>query len=233
MICEIGLAEARLEPSQIDGILLVGGMTRMPSVRAMLSNFAPGVPLIDFVNPDEVVALGAAIQANLQLLHEEDQAGARTIPQAVRGQFSGNDGELIKVSNITTHTLGVVIWDHALEEETVHAMIQRSTRIPASVTKSFGLSKDNLTSMKISVVEGESSVPAECCPLGICEIELPPGLSRGTPVSLTYRYTENQVLEVVVEADGRQSAATLSRSTGVSEEDIAVAAAEMREIEVF
>ena len=108
------------------------------------------MPLIDFVNPDEVVALGAAIQANLQLLHDEDQAGTRTIPQAVRGQFSGHDGELIKVSNITTHSLGVVIWDHALEEEKVHAMIHRSTRIPASVTKSFGLSKDNLTNMRIS-----------------------------------------------------------------------------------
>jgi len=232
MICEIGLAEAHLESSKIDGILLVGGMTRMPSVRAMLANFAPGVPLIDFVNPDEVVALGAAIQANLQLLHEEDQAGERTIPQSVRGQFSGADGELIKVSNITTHTLGVVIWDHAREEEVVHAMIHRSTRIPASVSKSFGLSKDNLTSMKISVVEGESSVPAECYPLGICEIELPPGLSRGTPISLTYRYTENQVLEVVVEADGQQSVAALARATGVSEEDVALAAEEMQRIEV-
>jgi molecular chaperone DnaK len=232
MICEIGLAEAHLESSQIDGILLVGGMTRMPSVRAMLANFAPGVPLIDFVNPDEVVALGAAIQANLQLLQEEDEAGKRTIPEAVRGQFSGRDGELIKVSNITTHSLGVVIWDHALQEETVHAMIKRSTEVPASVTKSFGLSKDNLTSMRISVVEGESSVPSECYPLGICEIELPPGLSRGTPISLTYSYTEDQVLEVLVEADGKQSAATLTRSTGVSEEDVVAAAAEMLRIEV-
>jgi molecular chaperone DnaK len=232
MICEIGLAEAQLESSQIDGILLVGGMTRMPSVRAMLAAFAPGVPLIDFVNPDEVVALGAAIQANLQLLHEEDRMGTKIISQAVRGQFSGDNGVLIKVSNITTHTLGVVIWDHALGEEKVYCMIPRSTRIPASVTKSFGLSKDDLTSMRISVVEGESSVPMECCPLGICEIELPPGLSRGTPVSLTYRYTENQVLEVVVEANGQQRAATLSRSTGVSEEDVAYAATEMLKIEV-
>jgi len=232
MICEIGLAEARLQSSQIDGILLVGGMTRMPSVRAMLATFAPGVPLIDFVNPDEVVVLGAAIQANLQLLREEDVSGTRTIPEAVREQFSGNDGELIKVSNITTHSLGVVIWDHALGESKVHVMIQRSTRIPASVTKSFGLSKDNLTTMKISVVEGESSVPEECCPLGVCEIELPPGLSRGTPVSLTYRYTVDQVLEVVVEADGQQSVATLARTTGVSDEDVAIAAAEMLKIEV-
>jgi molecular chaperone DnaK (HSP70) len=207
-------------------------MTRMPSVRAMLGSFAPGVPLIDFVNPDEVVALGAAIQANLQLLNAEDQAGERTIPQAVRGQFSGEDGELIKVSNITTHSLGVVIWDHALEEEIVHTMIPRSTRIPASVTKSFGLSKDNLMSMKIAVVEGESTVPSECFPLGVCEIELPPGLTRGTPISLTYRYTEDQVLEVMVEADGQQSVATLARSSGVSDEDVAIAAAEMLKIEV-
>ena len=68
--------------------------------------------------------------------------------------------------------------------------------------------------------------------MGICEIELPPGLSRGTPVSLTYRYTEDQVLEVVVEADGRKSAATMARSTGVSDEDVAIAAAEMLRIEV-
>ena len=119
---------------------------------------------------------------------------ARTIPQEVRGQFSGVDGTLIKVSNIATwHTLGVVIWDHALGESKVHAMIQRSTRIPASVTKSFGLSKDNLTSMRISVVEGESSVPEECSTVCECEIEVPPGLSRGTPVSITYSYTGEPV----------------------------------------
>ena len=62
--------------------------------------------------------------------------------------------------------------------------------------------------------------------------ELPPGLSRGTPVSLTYSYTENQVLEVAVEAAGHQSRVTMARSSGVSEEDVAQATSEMLKIDV-
>jgi molecular chaperone DnaK len=81
-------------------------------------------------------------------------------------------------------------------------------------------------------VEGESSVPAECNPLGICDIELPPFLPKGSPVELTYLYNENQLLEVVVEAYGRQNRVRIARNTGLSDLELATATADLQLITV-
>src|SRR5204862_2173757 len=70
-ICEMVLQEAKMKWGEIDKVLLVGGMTRMPMVREMISQLS-SVPLVDDVNPDEAVAVGAAIQAILSLLREEE-----------------------------------------------------------------------------------------------------------------------------------------------------------------
>ena len=78
-ICEIVMQEAGLNWSQIDRILLTGGMTRMPSVRDMIGKLS-NVPVADDVSPDEAVAIGAAVQGVLSLLGEEDAAGARVLP---------------------------------------------------------------------------------------------------------------------------------------------------------
>src|SRR5215207_5176973 len=90
-ICEIVMQEAGLDWSKIDRILLTGGMTRMPSVRDMISELSQR-PVADDVSPDEAVALGASIQAVLSLLHEEDKLGERHLPAEVRSQFSAHDG---------------------------------------------------------------------------------------------------------------------------------------------
>src|ERR1700744_893919 len=86
-ICEIVMAEAGLQWTGIDRILLTGGMSRMPSVREMICQIS-NVPVADDVSPDEAVAVGAAVQAVLALLTEEDEGGARSLPQEVRDQFS-------------------------------------------------------------------------------------------------------------------------------------------------
>ena len=77
--------------------------------------------------------------------------------------------------------------------------------MPVEMKNSFGTAKANMKNAIVRVVEGESTVPGECTPLGICDIELPPFLPKGSPVELTYRYDENQVLEVIVDAYGRQN----------------------------
>jgi len=85
-------------------------------------------------------------------------------------------------------------------EEYVFPMINKMTPIPVNVKNSFGTAKANMKNAIVRVVEGESSVPGECTPLGICDIELPPFLPKGSPVELTYRYDANQVLEPALEA---------------------------------
>jgi molecular chaperone DnaK len=169
----------------------------------------------------------------LCLLHEEDRLGARSLPVEVRDQFSNSDGQLIKVTNITTHTLGVVLWDDSRVEEYVFPMVRKMTPVPSEVKNSFGTAKANMKNAVVRIVEGESTVPTECTPLGLCDIELPPFLPKGSPVELTYTYNENQVLEVVVEAYGRQNRVQIARNTGLSENEIESATADLLQINVM
>jgi molecular chaperone DnaK len=117
-------------------------------------------------------------------------------------------------------------------EEYVFPMIKKSTPVPAEVENSFGTAKANMKSVVVRVVEGESTVPAECTPLGICNVQLPPYLPKGSPVQLTYRYDENQVLEVRVDAYGNQSVVTISRNLGLNEAEMEEASADLMRVNV-
>ncbi len=218
-ICDIVMREAKMQWSDVDKILLVGGMTRMPMVRAMISELS-AVPLAEDVNPDEAVAVGAAIQAVLSLLHEEEVSGQKMLPAETRQQFSSREGGLIQVRNITSHTLGVVLWDETQLEEYVFPMIRKMTAMPATAKNSFGTATANMQRAIVRIVEGESTLPAECTPLGICDVELPPFLPKGSPVELTYEYNANQVLEVAVQACGNCASVSIERKTGLTEGEL-------------
>ncbi|MDQ3115581.1 MAG: Hsp70 family protein [Verrucomicrobiota bacterium] len=230
-ICEIVMREAKMEWSEVDKILLVGGMTRMPMVRGMIGQLT-SVPLAEDVNPDEAVAVGAAIQAVLSLLGEEDVTGVKMLPSETRQQFSSREGGLIQVRNITSHTLGVVLWDEAHLEEYVFPMIKKMTAMPAVAKNSFGTATANMQRAIVRIVEGESTLPGECTPLGICDVELPPFLPKGSPVELTYEYNANQVLEVAVEACGNCATVSIERKTGLSEAELDRATAALGQLSV-
>ncbi|MEO8351543.1 MAG: Hsp70 family protein, partial [Chthoniobacteraceae bacterium] len=231
-ICEIVMQESGMGWDKIDRILLTGGMTRVPSVREMIKGISDR-PVADDVSPDEAVAIGAAVQGVLSMLQEEDSGGAHMLSEMVRDQFSNSEGQLLQVTNITTHTLGVVLWDDAKVEEYVFPMLRKMTPIPAEIKNSFGTAKANMKNAIVRIVEGESTVPSECTPLGICDIELPPFLPKGSPVELTYTYNANQVLEVVVEAYGRQNRVQIARNTGLSDSEIEDATADLSQIKVI
>jgi molecular chaperone DnaK len=230
-ICEMVMQEAKMKWQELDKILLVGGMTRMPMVREMISQLS-SAPLVDDVNPDEAVAIGAAIQAILSLLHEEELSGKKVLPENTRQQFSSREGGLIQVTNITSHTLGVVLWNEAHLEEYVFPMIRKMHPIPAKARNSFGTASANMQRVVVKIVEGESTLPAECTSLGLCDVELPPFLPKGSPVELTYQYNANQVLEVAVQAAGNQKKVTIERNTGLAPGEVAQAAAALDEISV-
>ena len=216
---------------KIDKVLLVGGMTRMPMVRALVGQLTQA-PVIDDVNPDEAVAMGASIQAILSLLEEERLSGEKVLPENTRDQFAGRDGGLIQVTNITSHTLGVVLWDEAQLEEYVFPMIRKMTAIPATAKNSFGTAMANMQRAVVRVVEGESTLPGECTPLGICHVELPSFLPKGSPVELTYEYNANQVLEVSVEACGNRAKVSIERNTGLAPGEVAQAIANLGSLRV-
>jgi len=234
-ICEIVMQEAKMEWSQLDKVLMVGGMTRMPMIRDMITELS-NRPIADDVSPDEAVAVGAAIQATISILEsqsEEPPADQEDLmPDAVRQQFSGRDGGLMRVSNITSHTLGVVLWDESKLEEYVFPMIKKMTPIPADVKNNFGTAQANMKEVVVRVVEGESSMPGDCTELGTCTVELPPYLPKGSMVELLYRYNVNQTLEVVVEAFGKRGTASIARNTGLQQEEIETATASLSLIDV-
>jgi Molecular chaperone len=128
------------------------------------------------------------------------------------------------VTNITSHTLGVVLWDEAHLEEYVFPMIRKMTAIPATARNSFGTASANMQRAVVRIVEGESTVPAECTPLGLCDVELPAFLPKGSPVELTYEYNANQVLEVAVNASGNQAKVRIERNTGLAPDEVERAA---------
>jgi molecular chaperone DnaK len=230
-ICEMVMQEANLKWDKIDKVLLVGGMTRMPMIRSMISDLS-AKPLVDHVNPDEVVARGAAIQAVLSMLNEETISGEKLVSDETRERFSGLDGSLIHISDITSHTLGVVLWDEKQLQEYVFPMIRKLATIPAVVKNSFGTADANMQHAVVKVVEGESTLPGECTPLGVCDIQLPPYLPKGSPVQLTYQYNANQVLEVEVEAAGNRAKVAIDRNTGLAPDEITQAASGLGELHV-
>jgi molecular chaperone DnaK len=223
-ICELAMQEAEMTWEKIDKILLVGGMTRMPSVRNMISSLS-SAPMVSDVNPDEAVAMGAAIQATLSMLHEEETTGEKLLADDTRDQFSTRDGRLMQVNDITSHTLGVVLWDETNLEEYVFPMIRKRTAIPATAKNLFGTANANMPHAVVRIVEGESTLPGECTPLGVCDVKLPPFLPKGSPVELSYEYNTNQVLEIAVEAAGNRTQLVIERNTGLAREDIEQAAA--------
>jgi len=207
-------------------------MTRMPMVRDMVLRIS-NVPLAEQVSPDEAVAIGAAIQAMLAMLGEEDkQGGERFIPAETREQFSTRDGGLIQVTNITSHTLGIVLWDENAMEEYVFPMIPKMTAMPCEVKNAFGTAQANMKKAVVRIVEGESTVPSECTSLGTCSVELPPFLPKGSPVEICYQYNTNQVLSVIVDAFGKQAKATLERNAGLSDLELARATSNLSLIKV-
>jgi molecular chaperone DnaK len=225
------LQEAKLTWSDMNKVLLVGGMTRMPMVRDMITQIS-SIPVVDDVNPDEAVAVGAAIQAILSLLREEEVSGVKTLPENTRQQFSARDGGLVQVTNITSHTLGVVLWDEGHLEEYVFPMIPKMTAMPATAKNSFGTASANMRHARVRIVEGESTLPAECTPLGLCDVELPAFLPKGSPVELTYEYNANQVLEVAVNACGNEAKVTIERNTGLAPDEVERAKASLGAIAV-
>ncbi len=230
-ICEIALHEAKMKWEQIDKILLVGGMTRMPMIREMIAQLSSTAIATD-VNPDEGVAMGAAIQATLALLREEDESGQPILDQDTRAQFSTREGRLMQVVDITSQTLGVVLWDDSNLEEYVYPMIRKRTAIPAVAKNLFGTADANMPRAVVKIVEGESSVPGECTPLGVCDITLPPFLPKGSPVELSYQYNANQVLEVAIEACGKRSNISIERNTGLAQSEMTQAASGLGKLRI-
>jgi molecular chaperone DnaK len=189
---EIVLRQAGLTWSDIDRVLLVGGSTRMPMVRRMLEKVTGKRPE-QSISPDEAVAHGAALYADLLLHQRAESAG--------EARFS--------ITNVNSHSLGIIGIDPQTKQRRNQVLIPKNTPLPCSVTRVFKTSHPGQSMVTIRVMEGESERPDACTQVGVCTIrDLPPDLPLGWPVQVSYAYEENGRLRVLAKLEGLPAVVT-------------------------
>ncbi len=201
--CRLALKDAGLSASDVDAVLLVGGMTRMPAIQEAVKGFFGKEPTKG-VNPDEVVALGAAIQAGVL----------------------GGDVKDILLLDVTPLTLSVETLGGVAT-----AMIDRNTTIPSKKTQTYSTAADSQTSVEIHIVQGERPMANDNKSLGKFMLDGIPPAPRGLPqIEVTFDIDANGILNVSAKdkATGREQAITITASSGLSDEEVdqMVAAAE-------
>ncbi|MBI2019310.1 molecular chaperone DnaK [Candidatus Daviesbacteria bacterium] len=189
------LSDAKLEASKIDEVVLVGGMTRMPSVQKAVQDFFGKEPHKG-INPDEVVAVGAAIQ----------------------GGVLGGEVKDVLLLDVTPLTLGIETLGGVRTP-----LIPRNTTIPASKSEVFSTAADNQTSVEINVLQGEREMASDNKSLGRFILDGIPPAPRGVPqVEVTFDIDANGILNVTAhdKATGKKQNITITGSTGLSKDEV-------------
>ena len=211
MLVENALAEAKPEaPHDIDGILLVGGSTRIPAVRAMLEKKF-GQPPITGVNPDEAVAIGAAIQAGVLM---QEQGLMEATPEA-QGMLSRT-----RIRDVTNHSFGTLALTevHGTARLRNSIIIPKNRPIPASLTDTFYTTYDNQDTIQCTITQGEDEDPEFVKKIVEGDMALPSQRPAGRPIEVTYSYDANGRMACVFKdvESGRTKRFDLDMATGAS-----------------
>ncbi|MCL6431969.1 MAG: molecular chaperone DnaK, partial [Anaerolineae bacterium] len=199
------LADARLSPADIREVVMVGGATRMPAVGGLVRSLIGEKEIHRGVNPDEVVAVGAALQA---------------------GVLSGAVKSIVLL-DVTPLSLGVETLGGIMT-----TLIPRNTTIPTRKTETFSTAEDGQTAVDIHVLQGERPLAADNMPLGRFRLDGIPPAPRGVPqIDVTFDIDANGILNVSArdKTTGREQKITVTATTNLTEADINRMVEEARE----
>jgi molecular chaperone DnaK len=193
--CRIAIKDAGVSVSDIQDVILVGGMTRMPKVQEKVKEFFGREPRKD-VNPDEAVAIGAAIQ----------------------GQVLSGDRKDVLLLDVTPLSLGIETLGGVMTK-----MIAKNTTIPTKFTQTFSTADDNQPAVTIKVYQGEREMAAGNKLLGEFNLEGIPPAPRGVPqIEVTFDIDANGILHVSAKdkGTGKENKITIKANSGLTEEEI-------------
>ncbi|MBN1239719.1 MAG: molecular chaperone DnaK [Gammaproteobacteria bacterium] len=193
--CKTALSDAGLQVSDVHDVILVGGQTRMPKVQEKVQELFGKEPRRD-VNPDEAVAIGAAIQA---------------------GVLAGEVKDVLLL-DVTPLSLGIETLGGVMTK-----LIEKNTTIPTKATQVFSTAEDNQTAVTIHVLQGERSRAADNKSLGRFDLSDIPPSPRGLPqIEVTFDIDANGILNVSAKdkATGKEQKIVIKASSGLSEEEI-------------
>ena len=193
---ESALNDAGMKPSDLNEVVLVGGSSRMPMAQDLVRNLTDGKEPNKGVNPDEVVAIGAAIQ----------------------GGVLGGEVKDILLLDVTPLSLGVETMGSVMTK-----MIERNTTIPVRKTETYSTAADNQTAVDIHVLQGERPMAGDNMSLGRFRLDGIPPAPRGIPqVEVTFDIDANGILHVTAKdkATGKEQKVTITASTNLNKNDI-------------